>query len=209
MNGKNVLVLAPHTDDGEIGAGGMISKLIEDGNEVSYVAFSIAEESVPEEFPKDILKIEVKLATNELGISDKNLIVKNYKVRNFNYSRQEILDDLINMKKEIKPDLVLMPSLNDIHQDHNVVASEGLRAFKACSILCYEVLWNNMSFNNQCFVKLEKRHIEKKIGAIKCYKSQAFRKYVNENFIYSLAEIRGMQIGVKFAEVFEVVRWVM
>ena len=41
-NFKNVLVLAPHTDDGELGAGGFISKLVEQGAEVTYVAFSTA-----------------------------------------------------------------------------------------------------------------------------------------------------------------------
>lgn len=30
-NFKNILVLAPHTDDGELGAGGFISKAIEGG----------------------------------------------------------------------------------------------------------------------------------------------------------------------------------
>ncbi|MGL4335869.1 MAG: PIG-L deacetylase family protein, partial [Turicibacter sp.] len=44
---RKVLVLAPHTDDGELGAGGFIAKLIDAGSEVTYVAFSIAEDSVP------------------------------------------------------------------------------------------------------------------------------------------------------------------
>ena len=53
---NNILVLAPHTDDGELGLGGTISKLIELGKKVTYVAFSTAQQSVPEGFPKDILK---------------------------------------------------------------------------------------------------------------------------------------------------------
>ena len=55
---NNILVLAPHTDDGELGLGGTISKLIELGKKVTYVAFSTAQQSVPEGFPKDILKTE-------------------------------------------------------------------------------------------------------------------------------------------------------
>lgn len=57
---KKILVLAPHTDDGELGAGGTISKLLQQGNEVYYAAFSTAKQSVTEGFPKDILKTEVK-----------------------------------------------------------------------------------------------------------------------------------------------------
>ena len=64
---NNILVLAPHTDDGELGLGGTISKLIELGKKVTYVAFSTAQQSVPEGFPKDILKTEVKKATAQLG----------------------------------------------------------------------------------------------------------------------------------------------
>ena len=58
-NFKNVLVLAPHTDDGELGAGGTIAKLIASGSKITYVAFSSAAQSVPEDFPADILKTEL------------------------------------------------------------------------------------------------------------------------------------------------------
>ena len=134
-NFKNVFVLAPHTDDGELGAGGTISKLIEQGSNVYYFAFSTAEESVPDGFPKNILKTEVLEATNLLGIPKENVIIYNYQVRKLNYARQEILEDLIKHRRELFPDLVLMPSLNDIHQDHATIAHEGLRAFKNTTIL--------------------------------------------------------------------------
>ena len=128
---KNVYVLAPHTDDGELGAGGTISKLIENGANVFYFAFSTAETSVPDGFPKNILKTEVINATQKLGIKKENVIIYNYEVRKLNYARQEILEDLIKHRKEIMPDLVLMPSLNDIHKDHSTIAQEGLRDRKS------------------------------------------------------------------------------
>ena len=74
-NFKNVLVLAPHTDDGELGAGGTIAKLIEGGSNVTYAAFSTAAESVPDGFPKNILKTEVMETTKSIGIDQKNLII--------------------------------------------------------------------------------------------------------------------------------------
>lgn len=206
---KNVFVLAPHTDDGELGAGGTISKLIEQGANVYYFAFSTAEESVPEGFPKDILKTEVVEATSLLGIPRENVIIYNYQVRKLNYARQEILEDLIKHRREIFPDLVLMPSLNDIHQDHATIAHEGLRAFKNTTILGYELIWNNLTFNTTSFVKLDQSHIQKKANALTAYKSQGFRDYMSEEFIFSLAKARGVQIGAKYAESFEVIRWVM
>ena len=95
---NTVLVLAPHTDDGEFGCGGTISKLIGEGKEVHYVAFSSCEKSVPKQFPKDILITEVKAATKKLGIREENLSILKYDVRTFNYHRQDILDDLINLR---------------------------------------------------------------------------------------------------------------
>ncbi|WP_228728476.1 PIG-L deacetylase family protein [Chryseobacterium endalhagicum] len=207
MSFKKVLVLAPHTDDGELGAGGFISKLIEDGAEVYYMAFSTAEESVPEGFPKDILKTEVRAATKVLGVKDENVIIFNYQVRKLNYARQEILEELIRFKRLHQDiDLVLLPSINDIHQDHSTIANEGIRAFKTKSIFSYELIWNNLSFNTQSYISLEERHISKKIDALKEYKSQGFRDYLSADFIRSLAVARGVQFGVKYAETFEVVR---
>jgi LmbE family N-acetylglucosaminyl deacetylase len=203
---KNILVLAPHTDDGELGAGGTISKYIEEGAKVTYVAFSTAEQSVPIGFPKNILKTEVKAATNKLGISSNDLIICNYEVRKLNYVRQEILEELIRIRNNANYDLVLIPSLNDIHQDHSTIAQEGLRAFKNTSIFGYELIWNNLTFNTQCFIKLEKKHIQNKVEALKEYKSQGFRDYISEEFIFSLAKARGVQIGSPFAEAFEVIR---
>ncbi|MGB8891286.1 MAG: PIG-L family deacetylase, partial [Methanoregula sp.] len=55
-----VLVISPHTDDGELGCGGSIAKFIEEGYEVTYVALSCCEKSIPPQYPKDILSREVK-----------------------------------------------------------------------------------------------------------------------------------------------------
>lgn len=203
---NDILILAPHTDDGELGVGGTINKLIESGKNVTYVAFSTAEESVPVGFPKDILKAEVRKATAKLGVKPENLIIYNYQVRKLNYVRQEILEDLIKIRKRSKFDLVFIPSLHDIHQDHTTIAQEGLRAFKNTTILGYELIWNNLTFNTQCFVRLQKSNIESKVCALKEYESQGQRNYLSEEFIYSLARTRGVQVGCEYAEAFEVVR---
>ena len=205
-NCKNVLVLAPHTDDGELGLGGTINKLITEGKRVTYVAFSTAEESVPPGFPKDILKTEVRNATAQLGIKSENLIIYSYQVRKLNYVRQEILEELIKIRKREKYDLVFIPSLHDIHQDHTTIAQEGVRAFKNTTILGYELIWNNLSFDTQCFVRLQEDDIKAKIMALKEYHSQGKRDYLSDEFIYSLAKTRGVQVGSEYAEAFEVIR---
>ena len=203
---NNILVLAPHTDDGELGLGGSINYFIEQGKNVVYAAFSTAGKSVPEGFPKDILKTEVINATTKLGIKSENLLVYNYEVRKLNYVRQEILEELIKLRQSMNFDLVFIPSLNDIHQDHTTIAQEGLRAFKNTTLLGYELIWNNLTFNTQCFIKLQEKHVRAKVNALKMYESQGLRDYLSEEFILSLARTRGVQVGCEFAEAFEVIR---
>ena len=205
-NYNNILVLAPHTDDGELGMGGTINYFIEKGKIVTYVAFSTAEQSVPDGFPKDILKTEVKKATGKLGIKPENVLIFNYEVRKLNYIRQEILEELIKIRNKQQFDIVFMPSLNDIHQDHTTIAQEAVRAFKNTTLLGYELIWNNLTFITQCFVKLQQQHIDAKIDALKEYKSQGVRDYLSPDFIKSLARTRGVQIGSEYAEAFEVIR---
>lgn len=106
------------------------------------------------------------------------------------------------------PDLVLMPSVHDIHQDHATIAQEGVRAFKNTTILGYGLIWNNLIFNTTAFVKLEERHVQAKCDTLAEYQSQAGRAYMSKEFIFSLATSRGVQIGSPYAESFEVVRWI-
>ena len=123
--------------------------------------------------------------------------------------RQEILELLIEVQRDFAPEAVLMPTLGDIHQDHHTIAAEGLRAFKRTTILGYEIPWNQFSFAKQAYVVLEERHLDAKVRALECYRSQQHRNYANEEYIRNLARTHGIEIGRPFAECFEVVRWVV
>ena len=205
---NRVLVLAPHTDDGELGCGGTISRMVEEGREVYYAAFSTAAESVPPPFPPDILEKEVRQGTKVLGIPAANLLVYKYKVRHLPHMRQEILEELVRMKREIDPGTVFLPSAQDLHQDHQTVHIEGLRAFKTVTVLGYELPWNNLSFDYRHFCVLTRDHVQTKIAALRCYQSQQHRPYTQEEFIWSWARTRGGQIMVEYAEAFDVLRWI-
>ena len=206
---QKILILAPHTDDGEFGCGASINKWVEEGKEVYYATFSACKQSVLPQFPEDILITEVKAATASLGIAPDHLILHDYEVRTFTYHRQEILDDLIKLRETLQPDLVLMPSLNDIHQDHKTIAEEGLRAFKFGSILCYEMPWNNLNITTNFHVNIDEANLKAKWDAINVYESQSGRSYKDFDFIKGLARLRGTQINTDFAEAFELIRWII
>ena len=201
-----MLVLAPHTDDGEFGCGGTMARLVDAGVEVRYVAFSIATRSLPEGFPPDTLAQEVREATAALGLSDEQLDVHDFEVRTFPEHRQQILEILIGLWEEWTPDAVLQPSLRDIHQDHQVVAAEGLRAFKRTTVLGYEIPWNLFQFDNQAYVALERPHLERKVAALSKYASQQHRRYADPEYIWNVARTHGINVNREYAEVFQVYR---
>jgi LmbE family N-acetylglucosaminyl deacetylase len=206
---ERALVLAPHTDDGEFGCGGTMARLVEEGTDVRYVAFSIATRSLPEGFAPDTLAREVAEATAEIGIPAGNLTVHDFDVRTFPDHRQEILELLIELWNEWEPDVVFQPSLHDIHQDHQTVAAEGLRAFKRTTILGYEIPWNNLDFAYQAYFALEQRHIERKAEALTKYASQQHRRYADPEYVWNLARTHGINVNREYAEVFQLYRLIL
>lgn len=206
---KKILVLSPHTDDAELGCGGTIVRLIEEGCQILWLVFSTAEESLPAGFARDTLANEFKSVVQKLSLGGENYKIFKYKVRHLQESRQEILEHLVEVNNSFHPDMVIGPSLNDFHQDHIVVAHEMVRAFKTTSsIICYELPWNHVNFQTQYFVKLNEKQIERKIELLQSYKTQFAKKrsYFSSDFVRGLASTRGAQVDNKYAEAFEVVR---
>ena len=204
FNPKRILVLAPHTDDGELGCGGSIAQFCERGIEVYYAAFCLCSRSLPEGRAADTLEKECKKATEILGIPSSNLILFDYEVRELPQSRQRILEELLLMNTNLRPDMVFLPAASDIHQDHQVIHQEGMRAFKNVTFAGYELPWNNYSFHTSFFIRLNESQLIKKVDALGAYESQAHRNYMQEDFTRSLAKVRGLQANAQYAEAFEI-----
>lgn len=205
---KTALVLAPHPDDAELGCGATIARLVEEGVQVYSATFSLCEDSLPPGWPKGVREVETRKAIQELPLPQENLLIYRYPVRRLAEYRQDILDTLVELNARLNPDIVFMPVTDDLHQDHSTVAHEGLRAFKVRTIYAYEMPWNNLVFRTSAFVSVTDEQLERKVCAISHYESQRDRPYMSEDFIRSLARTRGVQIGVRHAEAFDVIRTV-
>ena len=205
---ERVLVLAPHTDDAELGCGGTLARLVEREHDVFMAVFSIASDSLPAESPKDTLKHEFLDAMRILGLPSGNASVRQYPVRRLAEHRQNILEELVALRKEIVPDVVFLPCEQDIHQDHQVIHAEGVRAFKNASLLGYELPWNTLNFAPQLIVGLEDRHMQRKWDMLHAYNSQIVlgRQYFSKDLVYGLARVRGVQANKEFGEGFQVIR---
>jgi LmbE family N-acetylglucosaminyl deacetylase len=196
-----VLALSPHTDDIELGCGGYLSKLHEQGHEIICLVFS----DCSSEWGHLPLRSE---CAKSLSYISSKIHIGDYQVRKFD--RQLILDSMIDFRDEFSPDLVLMPSEADVHQDHRIVYEEGVRAFsRDCNVLSYELVWNCRGFKPSFYVELQEKHLKEKLDMLSCYKSQIelHRPYFDEELIRGFARTRGLQIKKLFAESFEVITW--
>lgn len=203
---QKILVLSPHPDDAEFGCGGSIHRWTKKENREVHVKYFSKCMGSANNNDFDIHNESVQ-AMKKLGGIHRGIF--NYFVREFQMQRQSILDDMIKLRDEIKPDLVLVPNSNDVHQDHATIYQESLRAFKFSNILGWEMIWNNVkNIDANYFMKLSEDDIKAKTRAIKCYKSQANRFYATDEYLKSMAVLRGTQINHKYAEAFELIRWI-
>ena len=152
-----ILVLAPHTDDETLGCGSSIAHWVAKGYQVHVLCFSTCYESLPAEY-RGWGDTEPVITERELGdacdILGCTFSIHEHPVRNFPEHRQSILDVLTYYKTHYKPDLVVGPSLHDVHQDHRTVAEESRRCFwRNCNIISYNLPWNCDGFKANLFVE--------------------------------------------------------
>lgn len=154
------------------------------------------------------LRDEFLSAMQVLGIPPDKTFVFGYPVRRLSYFRQELLEELVKLRRQVNPNMVFLPSVSDLHQDHQVLNAEGLRCFKDMTLWGYELPWNNIGFPAQAFVTLEPRDLKSKWEALQAYQSQfeLARPYFSWEFIEGLARVRGVQVKAPYAEAFEVMR---
>jgi LmbE family N-acetylglucosaminyl deacetylase len=189
-----ILFIGAHYDDIELGCGGTMIRHIEAGDKVFYLGLSNC--------GNELLNDECIESIKILSIPTINLHLDNFNFRYFSNVRQGILNTLIEIGTAFKPDLVYTHSQHDRHQDHAVVGQESLRAFRNTSILTYTHSHNRINQVDNHFVVLSEAMIDKKIEALKCYKSQADKRCMSPDYIYSTAMIAGGMVGTWLAESF-------
>lgn len=187
------LFISPHVDDSELMAGGMIARLVEEGHDVKVLTLSQRYDGID-------LSGEWMQAMNALRVT--NFEAFDFETRMFHKHSNEILQAFF---KRQNYDFYVIPSIHDMHSDHEVTAKQAIRAFKHKNIISWMPEWNGRAFIKNYFVKLESRHVMKKLNALGCYKSQADRLYFNQDIIVSQMKINGMMANCEYAEAFQAV----
>ncbi len=192
---EKILFIGCHPDDIELGCGGLIQKL---PNDKIFAVILSKNNNKPEQ--KNLMNESTK-SLKILGFKTKNIIFKDFKTREFSYSRQEICDYLWTIKKKIKPTCVFTTP-NDLHQDHRVCNIETQRVFRDNSIFEYDLARSTIYEKSIMFVTLGKKEIMMKVKALEQFKTYKNKNYFDKDLILSQARNAGIKQNIKFAEVF-------
>lgn len=196
-----ILALGSHPDDIEIGCGGFIAKSKKSGSKVYLAIMSKCNDQFPEE-EKDKLVKEFNKSAKVLGADE--TFAHDFPNMMFPEHRKEIMDVLTKLQAKLKPTLVLIPFLDDPHQDHSTLAHSAVRTFRSNeTILQYEILRHGShTFTPTLFVNISD-YLDTKLKALECYQSQmTSRAYFDRESFKSLAKARGAQSGYDYAEGF-------
>lgn len=214
MNG-NALVIAAHPDDELLGSGGTLKKLINHGYKVFTVIFAKGRIEAEQN-----MKQNVELANKYLGIEETifleypNLLLETYPLHVINKEIEFLV-------AKYEPSIIFTHHYGDINIDHQILFQAVLTAIrplpgkKAIELLCFETVssseWsqqtNDKSFKPNYYVDITDT-IDIKLESLQFYdvEMRPFPHPRSYKGVEHLARVRGMTIGVEYAEAFEIIR---
>jgi LmbE family N-acetylglucosaminyl deacetylase len=200
---KNVVVFGAHPDDFEVGCAGTILKYLNNINLRIYVMSDRYEDGKLRDLNDQAKSFKI------LGLEKIPVKVYDIPTRIFHDFQSKIRNILYNIATKTEVDVVFTTPINDIHQDHIVLADEVLRLFREKTIFGYEVIRSGYNYKPHLHVSLNEEIVEKKIKAAQCYKYQwsttkSGDYYFAKDVMKGLMRARGAQFGLEFAEAFEV-----
>ena len=141
-----------------------------------------------------------------LGVPKEKIIWGPFTTRIFPDARQEILEFFLKLRKEFKPDLIFVHSQQDIHQDHNTMTEEALRAYRGITVLGFDVVRSSYDFFPHFLVEVTEEDVNKKIEALSKYETYRDRYYFNSELTRSIMVRHGALAELPFAEGFDILR---
>ena len=201
--GKRVLFLGAHPDDIELGCGGLLHHIVTRTDaDVLCVTLSDNQKNPDLKNVKD----EHYASMQILGVPREKVIFGPFVTRVFPGSRQDILEYLLKLRKDFKPDLIFVHSNKDVHQDHLTMTDEALRAYRGITVLGFDVVRSSYGFFPHFIVEVTEEDVNKKIEALSQYETYRDRYYFNAELTRSIMVRHGALAECPFAEGFDILR---
>lgn len=183
-----VLCLGAHSDDIEIGAGGLVRRFAVGGADVHYVVFSGGG-------PDRRAEAERSAAALLAGAKSATVVVESFRESYFPYLGAEIKDRFEALKHEIDPDVVVTHHRHDRHQDHRLVAELTHNTFRDHLVLEYEIpKYEGDLTPTDTYVPLTRDEARAKVEHIvESFPSQAHRPWFDRETFWAVLRLRGLE----------------
>ncbi len=205
-----ILAIGAHFDDVELGCGGAIASHAARGDEVYVFVATVS--GFTNQYDQSVRSSEVARAEAEEAM--RVLGVKQMFCGDFKTLEVEFVDSLniqiLRLVEQLGIEQVYTHWIGDIHHDHQAVARAALHSCRHVQrLLMYRSNWyhSTVDFRGAFYVDITS-HWEAKEKAIRAHQSEMDRtgaKWIS--FFRNEAENAGQRIGVRYAEVYEVVKW--
>jgi N-acetylglucosamine malate deacetylase 1 len=199
--GKRVLFLGAHPDDIELGCGALVHQI---ASQTEILCVTLSDNQKNPDLKK--VKNEHFESMKVLGVPQEKIMLGPFSTRVFPDSRQDILEYFLKLRKDFKPDLIFTHSKQDVHQDHNTMTDEALRAFRGITVLGFDVVRSSYGFFPSFLVEVTEENVNKKIEALSEYETYKDRYYFNSELTRSIMVRHGALAECPFAEGFDILR---
>jgi len=215
-----ILILAPHADDEVLGCGGMLARRAAEGHEIQVVVASVGTVRAPDGRLKvtgEVRRAELAEAARRLSIPPPKVLYDELENRLDTLPRTELLGKLDALLAASPWDQVFFPYASH-HQDHRVLHEVTWSALRQRPerrmerlAALYEytyVGWAPAPVPGGRWYVDVSAQLERKLHALEAYASQAApdEHPLSARGVEALAALRGAECGVRYAELFYVVR---
>lgn len=199
--GKSVLFLGAHPDDIELGCGALIHHIAP----ISRLHCVTLSDNQKNPQLRNVVDEHYK-SMAILGVQRENATLGQFTTRIFPDARQDILEYFLKLREEFQPDIIFVHSRQDVHQDHNTMTEESLRAFRGITVLGFDVVRSSYGFFPHFLVEVTKEDVDAKVEALSQYETYRDKYYFNSELTRSISIRHGALAEIPFAEGFDILR---
>lgn len=184
-----MLFLGAHSDDIELGCGGTVLSLLDQGQELEvwWVVFSANAErrSEAEKSADMFLRGAVK----------REIVVRDFRESFFPYIGSEIKAYFEELKRTISPDVVFTHFRDDLHQDHRLISELTWNTFRDHLILEYEIIKYDGDLGSpNAFFPLSEEICARKVKYLmENFQSQRSHRWFTEDAFRAILRLRGVE----------------
>ncbi len=199
--GQRLLFLGAHPDDVELGCGALIHHI---ASLCDLRCVTLSDNQKNPLLPNVVTENLAAMAI--LGVPSQKVIFGPFTTRVFHDARQEILEYFLGLRRDFQPEIVFVHSRQDVHQDHNVMTEEALRAFRGITLLGFDVVRSSYGFFPHFLVEVDESDVTAKLEALAQYKTYAGKYYFEPELTRAIMVRHGALAEKPFAEGFDILR---